>query len=157
MIDEANKVEELRIALGSENEARLEGVYAILFSMKGTAPDRDSPVREIPARLGDRWSALLLMILETGQFRHAELKRAVSILSSEQAISQRILTLRLRALERDGFVNRKITGANPPRVDYSLTPLGRDLTERLIGFIRWIENKSDEVIAARTLFEKQQS
>lgn len=157
MADVNLKLVSLQKALGEEDGNRLNGLCNILTSMNGSAPDRHSPVREIPARLGDRWSALLLMVLETGEYGHAELKRVVSILSSEQTISQRILTLRLRALERDGFVNRKITGTNPPRVDYSLTPLGSELTEKLMGLIRWIEEKSDEVVAARASFEDRQS
>lgn len=153
MVEETEKLAALRLALGKSQGLEIDGLSRILTSMKGVSPDRESPVREIPARLGDRWSALLLMVLETGTYRHAELKRVVSILSSEQSISQRMLTLRLRALERDGFVRREVYDSVSPRVDYSLTPLGQELTERFVALIRWIEENNDQVLCARALFE----
>lgn len=154
LLDKDNtKLDALGKVIGGDNDPRLDGLVSILTSMQGVPPDRNAPVREVLARLGDRWSALLLMVLQTGVYRHAELKRVVSILSSEQEISQRILTLRLRALERDGFVARKITDTIPPRVDYQLTPLGHEITIKLVEFVRWIEDKNEEVLAARERFE----
>ena len=114
--------------------------------------ERDDPVREIMARLGDRWSALLLVILTTGNYRHAALRRIIAVMSAERMISQRIMTLRLRALERDGLVARARLDTTPPSVTYSLTPLGQALAERLDGMIRWIKENEQEIMAARASF-----
>lgn len=117
--------------------------------------DRDDPVREVMARLGDRWSTLLLLILRAGPFRHATLRRLVNAISAEGAISQRVLTLRLRALERDGLVRRTITPTVPPQVDYALSPLGAELTEKVDGLLQWIEGKDAEIRAHRARFAGQ--
>ena len=76
----------------------------------------------------------------------------IAALSAERDISQRMLTLRLRALERDGFVARREHDTVPPRVDYALTDLGRGLAGELDRVIRWIEANSAEVEAARARF-----
>lgn len=123
-----------------------------LATQMGTPPGRDAPVREVMARLGDNWSALILKVLATGTYRHATLKRVIGALSAEGAISQRMLTLRLRALERDGFIARKEQPTTPPRVCYRLTPMGRDLTGEFDRLLGWIERHADDVAAARARF-----
>lgn len=115
--------------------------------------DRDAPVREIMTRLGDRWSSLILMVLSTGSYRHAALRRIIAVISAEKAISQRMLTLRLRALERDGLVKRHILETVPPSVTYSLTPLGQSLTKRLDAMIVWIKDNEAAILRARMEFE----
>lgn len=122
--------------------------------MGDSPPDKDAPVREVMARLGDNWSALILKVLSTGTYRHATLKRVMAALSSEGEISQRMLTLRLRALERDGFVLRTEQPTVPPRVEYALTDLGRGLTTELGRVIAWIETHSDQIEAARDRFSE---
>lgn len=117
---------------------------------------RDDPVREIVARLGDRWSTLLMFALEAGTMGHATLRRVICAISAEGNISQRMLTLRLRALERDGLVERRVTPTVPPRVDYTLTPMGRDLLTLVFGLVRWIETHNDRILAARAAFEEAQ-
>lgn len=125
----------------------------LIVHMNRFEHDRGDPVREIVARLGDRWSTLLLLVLETGPFRHAMLRRVVSVISAEKAISQRMLTLRLRALERDGLVSRAVTPTVPPQVEYALTPLGRELIGVVGGLLRWIESRNDEILESRRRFE----
>src|ERR1044071_10404101 len=78
-------------------------------------------VSGILARVGDKWSVLIIMRLGEGSRRFNEIKRMIG------GISQRMLTLTLRNLERDGLVKRTVTPSIPPRVDYELTDLGRDL------------------------------
>ncbi|HWU04116.1 MAG TPA: helix-turn-helix domain-containing protein [Novosphingobium sp.] len=118
--------------------------------------DRDAPVREVMALLGDRWSTLVLIVLAMGEWRHADLKRALGQLSAEQAISQRMLTLKLRALERDGFVARHATAHVPPRVSYALTPLGADLAGEARRVIDWVNTRADAIRAARCGFDAAQ-
>lgn len=125
----------------------------LIVHRDGTDFRRDDPVREITARLGDRWSSLLMFALESGTMGHARLRRVICAISAEGKISQRMLTLRLRALERDGLVARKVTPLVPPRVDYSLTPLGQQLTELIRNMVFWIESHHAEILAARTEFE----
>ncbi len=137
--------------------SRLAGLEKIIETMNGPAPDRDAPVREIPARLGDRWSALILMILQTGTYRHAELKRVVTLLAHEESISQRMLTLRLRMLERDGLVCRSVYPTVPPSVDYALSPLGEELAFRFFDLVFWIQERDADIMAARAQFDAAQS
>ena len=120
--------------------------------MGSPGPDRDAPVREVMARLGDNWSALILKVLATGTYRHATLKRVISALSAEGDISQRMLTLRLRALERDGFVRRTEHPSVPPRVDYALTPMGQGLAGEFDRILGWIEAHHTRIEAARAAF-----
>lgn len=138
----------------SEAGAVLErpGVQALAAEMRAHGTSRDAPVREIMGLLGDRWTTLILLVLATGSCRHSELRRALGHLSNEQAISQRVLTLKLRALERDGFVLRQATEDVPPKVSYELTVLGLALHAQASGLIGWIEANSSAIEQARDRF-----
>lgn len=139
-----------QVAPDDPRVAKLSGLRA---QMGDTPPGRDAPVREVMARLGDNWSALILKVLATGTYRHATLKRVVGALSAEGQISQRMLTLRLRALERDGFVARHELGTNPPRVEYTLTPLGTGLVAEFDRLLSWIEAHEGQIVQARGAVE----
>ncbi len=82
-------------------------------------------------RVGDKWSMLIVMNLSDGPRRFSELKRAIA------GISQRMLTLSLRGLERDGLISRTVTPTIPPRVDYELTQLGRSLQDPVKALGDW--------------------
>jgi len=142
-----------RVALPDDLES---GMAALREEMARFGHDREAPVREVMARLGDRWSTLVLIVLAMGEWRHADLKRALARLSSEQAISQRVLTMKLRSLERDGFVLRNITQHVPPRVSYALTPLGRALSVQARGLIDWVNGQSEAIRAARAAFDARE-
>jgi len=103
--------------------------------------------------LGDRWTSLILMVLAIGPWRHADLKRALAQLSAEQAISQRVLTLKLRTLERNGFVLRHVTGDVPPKVSYSLSPLGLELAGEGRRMVDWANARAEAIRAARQAFD----
>ena len=106
------------------------------------------PVRAILARVGDKWSVLIVMLLADGPKRFSELRRSID------GISQRMLTLTLRGLERDGLVSRTVLPTNPPRVDYALTSLGHSLRGPVGALGQWaIENQQD-VDAARRRFDE---
>lgn len=137
----------------SESAGALSQLSALVLRMDRHDNDRDAPIREVMARLGDRWSTLILLLLSAGTFRHAELRRLVAAMSAERAISQRMLTLRLRALERDGMVERKVTPTVPPRVDYALTRMGSEFVRLVDGLLVWIEAHHDEVLASRARFD----
>src|ERR1700740_792952 len=94
-------------------------------SIPGTlhVPEDCRAVSEVLARVGDKWTVLVVGKLGHGPKRFNEIRRALG------SISQRMLTLTLRGLERDGLVTRTVFPTIPPRVDYALTPLGRDLLQ----------------------------
>ena len=98
-------------------------------------------------RVGDKWSMLIVMILSDGPKRFSELKRAID------NISQRMLTLTLRGLERDGLVSRTVTPTIPPRVDYELTELGRSLREPVRALGDWAIAHIDCIRAAQQRFD----
>jgi DNA-binding HxlR family transcriptional regulator len=104
-------------------------------------------VREVLDRVGDKWSLFAMTLLGSGPMRFSELKRAI------EGISQRMLTLTLRTLERDGLVSRTVTPTRPPRVDYALTDLGRTLLVPVSGLVRWAEEHRTEIQAARNRFD----
>lgn len=133
------------------------GLQALAADMAAHGTRRDDPAREVMAMLGDRWTSLILQVLMIGEWRHADLKRALAQLSIEQAISQRVLTLKLRALERDGFVARHATGDVPPRVSYALTPLGIDLAHEGRRLIDWVNARSGAIHQARANFDMGQA
>jgi len=134
------------------SEERIAALAAQM-ALHGTA--RDAPVRAVMGLLGDRWTTLILLVLDTGPWRHAELRRVLARLSAEQSISQRVLTLKLRALERDGFVARAVSGDVPPRVSYRLTALGEGLAGEAQRTIGWIQARTEAIHAARAVFDGQ--
>ncbi|WP_179504583.1 MULTISPECIES: winged helix-turn-helix transcriptional regulator [unclassified Sphingomonas] len=129
------------------------GLIALAVDMAAHGTQRSDPTRAVMAMMGDRWTALILQVLMIGTWRHADLRRALSQLSAEQAISQRVLTLKLRALERDGFVERHVTADVPPRVSYALTPLGHDLAGQVRALIDWVNARGPAIAAARAAFD----
>ena len=104
-------------------------------------------VSSILARVGDKWSVLVIMLLIEGPRRFNELKRTIG------GISQRMLTLTLRGLERDGLVTRTIYPTIPPRVDYELTDLGRSLAQPVKALGTWAFENLPTIEAARKRFD----
>ena len=104
-------------------------------------------VASILARVGDKWSVFVIMLLGDGPRRFNEIKRMVG------GISQRMLTLTLRGLERDGLVTRTVFLTIPPRVDYELTDLGRGLWQPVEALGKWAADHQAEIEAARAKFD----
>lgn len=103
--------------------------------------------REILDRIGDKWSAYVIAELGEGTRRFSELRRAIA------GISQRMLTVTLRALERDGLIARQVYPVIPPRVEYSLTPLGQSLLAVVEALISWSDDHRRDVSAARRHYD----
>ena len=112
--------------------------------------DSCTPVRTVMARIADKWSLLTIMTLSDGTKRFSELQRGI------EGISQRMLTLTLRGLERDGLVTREVFPTIPPRVEYTLTPLGQSMREPVNALGGWIVNNLPEIDAARRRFDAAQ-
>jgi DNA-binding HxlR family transcriptional regulator len=104
--------------------------------------------REILNRVGDKWSVLVIVILGDGAKRFNDLKRTID------GISQRMLTLTLRGLERDGMVKRTVFPTVPARVDYALTPFGRTSLEPVMQLALWAQKHRPEVQRARDAYER---
>lgn len=108
----------------------------------------DCPVRRALDRIGDKWTTLIIGVLIDGPRRFSDIRRSVG------GISQKMLTQTLRSMERDGLVTRTMYPEIPPRVEYSLTPLGETLCEPLLAIIRWTEAHIDEVTASQARYDK---
>ena len=104
---------------------------------------------ETLARIGDKWTVLVVELLceSRGAMRFNEIRRAID------GISQRMLTLTLRSLERDGLVRRTVTPTSPPRVDYALTSVGATLSDRVRTLIEWSEQHRDYVAESRVRYD----
>jgi DNA-binding HxlR family transcriptional regulator len=118
---------------------------------KGLAYDvfaRGCPSRGTLENVTGRWGSLTLGALHDGTFRFNELRRRVD------GVSEKMLSQTLHALERDGLVHRDARPTNPPRVDYTLTPLGREVAERLLDLITFVEGRMDDVLEARGRYDE---
>ena len=115
------------------------------------SPDGCPAVREVLNRVGDKWSVLVVTLLGKGKQRFSELRRSV------EGISQRMLTLTLKGLERDGLVTRTVYPTVPPRVEYDLTRLGRSLLIPITGLGAWAAHNRVKIQSARTRYDAQNS
>jgi DNA-binding HxlR family transcriptional regulator len=106
-------------------------------------------VREVLKLVGDKWSVLIVGMLGKGSLRFSELKRRI------EGISQRMLTLTLRGLERDGLLTRTVTPSIPPRVDYELTTMGMTLLDPVLALAKWSERHRESIQAARDRFDRR--
>ncbi|HEY6516927.1 MAG TPA: helix-turn-helix domain-containing protein [Steroidobacteraceae bacterium] len=114
-------------------------------------PSEQCPkISQVLARIGEKWSVLIIIMLADRTRRFSELKRAIG------GISQRMLTLSLRGLERDGLVKRTVFPVVPPRVEYELTPLGRSLQASVSALGEWARSHLAEIDAAREVFDRKQ-
>ena len=102
------------------------------------------------SRIGDKWTVLVVQTLANGPKRFNELRREIP------SVSQRMLTLTLRNLERDGMVSRTVTPSIPPRVDYELTKLGKSLQEPIWALGRWATDNYDAIQGARATYDKRE-
>ena len=123
----------------------------------GTRADDDDPkqwdpregceVRQILDRVADKWSLLVIALLDRRTLRFSELQREID------GISQRMLTVTLRQLERDGLVRRTVYPVVPPRVEYELTPLGATLLDTIQSLVTWTEEHQDAIATARAEYD----
>jgi DNA-binding HxlR family transcriptional regulator len=108
----------------------------------------DCPGRDVLDHVVSKWGMLVMLALAERTYRYAELRRRIG------GVSERMLALTLRTLEEDGFVSRHDYGEVPPRVDYSLTPMGRQLAGHLEALGRWIAANTPKVLAAREKYQR---
>jgi DNA-binding HxlR family transcriptional regulator len=108
-------------------------------------------VREVLNRVGDKWSVLIVQLLADGPKRFSELRRAI------EGISQRMLTLTLKGLERDGLVIRTVYPTVPPRVEYELTGLGRTLRKPIQTLAKWAQENRERIQQSRNRYDAKTS
>ncbi|MER7005876.1 helix-turn-helix domain-containing protein [Dactylosporangium sp. NPDC000555] len=109
----------------------------------------DCEVRQILDRIADKWSLLVIALLDRRSLRFTELRRMID------GISQRMLARTLRHLERDGLVTRTVYPTVPPRVDYELTALGTTLHQTIRALVTWTETHQNDIAAARSAYDKR--
>ncbi|MER6508616.1 helix-turn-helix domain-containing protein [Nonomuraea sp. NPDC001636] len=105
-------------------------------------------VREVLNRIGDKWTVLVIALLADGPRRFNELRRLA------HGITQRMLSVTLRALQRDGLVTRTVTPTVPPRVDYALTDAGQSLAGVVAEVLRWAEDHRRYIHEARSAYDR---
>jgi len=115
----------------------------------GLSGEACNAARETFDRVGDRWSLYIMAQLRDGPVRFNQLKRDV------EGVSQRMLTLTLRSLERDGLISRAVYPTNPPQVEYTLTPAGQSLLEPIMALIEWTQSHQSNIEAARREFDHE--
>jgi len=113
------------------------------------ASPSDCSARKVLDRVGDKWSLHVIHLLGGGTRRFSDLRRMID------GISQRMLTVTLRGLERDGLVVRTVHPTVPPRVDYTLTPLGRTLLDTACTLITWADEHVAEIDAAQAAYDRR--
>src|SRR6266446_3507508 len=128
---------------------RQEGTLPIPSNLH--VPEDCRAVSEVLARIGDKWTVLVVTVLGDGRKRFNELRRALG------SISQRMLTLTLRGLERDGLVTRTVFPTIPPRVDYELTKLGHSLLKPVSSLGLWARQNRAAIHDARRRFDGAQN
>jgi DNA-binding HxlR family transcriptional regulator len=117
------------------------------MSPRNNRVERCPAVREVLNRVGDKWSVQIVSLLGDGPMRFSDLRRSI------EGISQRMLTLTLRGLERDGIVTRTVFPEIPPRVEYELTRLGNTLLEPIQGLAEWAEKFRTSIQDAREKYD----
>jgi DNA-binding HxlR family transcriptional regulator len=131
------------ISPSPENASLLERIRM------GEVLARDCPSREILNHVCSRWGVLVLVVLLDGMHRFSELRRKIG------GVSEKMLSQSLQSLEQDGFVDRKALPVVPPHVEYSLTPMGKEVALQVDGLTTWIEQNLPRILQARELRETE--
>ena len=113
----------------------------------GSPEHEDCGLRLTLDRLGEKWTVMAIAELSAGPRRYREIERALS------GVTQRMLTLTLRRLERDGLVHRDVEPTNPPSVTYSLSRTGMDFSRIAAGLVTWSRENKDDILAARDAYD----
>jgi len=121
------------------------------MSPRNIKKERCPAVREVLNRVGDKWSVQIVDLLGDGPMRFSDLRRSI------EGISQRMLTLTLRGLERDGLVSRTVFPEIPPRVVYELTKLGKTLLDPISALAEWAEAQRTAIQTARETFDARKT
>jgi DNA-binding HxlR family transcriptional regulator len=114
---------------------------------RGDLFDPDCPTRVILDRIGDKWTVLVVLLLSNGPLRFTELRDAIG------RVAPKVLTQTLRRLERDGLLTREVFAEVPPRVEYTLTPMGRSLISPISAVTEWAETHVPAISQAQQHYD----
>ena len=121
-------------------------------NLKIFAEAETCPARNVLDRFGDKWSTLVILVLnEDEKLRFNELHKVIG------DISQKMLTVTLRNLEADGLASRKVYPEIPPRVEYKLTPLGKSLVPHISSLLKWADQNFSSIMASRSKYNQKAS
>jgi DNA-binding HxlR family transcriptional regulator len=121
-------------------------------NLKIFAEAETCPARNVLDRFGDKWSTLVILVLnEEEKLRFNELHKVIG------DISQKMLTVTLRNLEADGLASRKVYHEIPPRVEYKLTPLGKSLVPHISSLLKWADQNFSSIMASRSKYNQKAS
>lgn len=159
-MDDTARLAEVLEAIGRDRDEaqwrrHAANLESLLHSMAQYGNRRADPVRMVQATLGDRWSSLVMHLLNGGMLRFTELRRVIGLVSAEQGISPRVLTLKLRVLERDGLLARHVTDDVPSHVEYRLTELGVNAYAHFAAQVRWTERATPLIHEARRDYDSR--
>ncbi|MCX5326874.1 helix-turn-helix domain-containing protein [Streptomyces sp. NBC_00120] len=152
----------VRAVLDLSESGRLEGARKELFEYVAGQLARferssDNPIVAVVDHIGNYWRNWLLVIVRTGPYRPSTIQRLLAALDPSHPISQRMLTLSLRLLERDGIIAREVFDDGRRHVEYSLTPLGRELSDGFMALLDCIDRSAGEVAESRAKFDAAQA
>ncbi|WP_460441185.1 winged helix-turn-helix transcriptional regulator [Amycolatopsis stemonae] len=117
--------------------------------MPARPDERNEWMRDVLARVDDKWGVVILSLLKDGPLRYSALSRLLP------GVSQRMVTLSLRKLERDGLIDRTVTPATPPQVEYALTDVGSSLEIKLEELIGWALQHEDHIRRSRARYDAE--
>jgi DNA-binding HxlR family transcriptional regulator len=139
--------------LKADSYAKVTTPKAVTHAQQWVADEYSGPcpIRQLLDRIGDTWTVLVILKLGVQPLRFRQRLKAID------GISQRMLTVTLRALERDGLVLRTVLDTKPPSVEYQLTPIGLSLLDPITGLIHWALANEQKIAKARADFEKKRS
>lgn len=140
-------------ASGAPTEQQLRHFEYIATNLRRFGAARQDPVQSMLAHVGNFWSNAVLCALQVGPLRPSTLQKLFTMLSPQQPISRRMLTLNLRMLEEDGLIEREVHDLRNPHVEYRLTALGEDLTDILFSIIQWASVHCQQIRDARDHYE----
>lgn len=117
-------------------------------TIEGDLFDNQCPTRTVLDRIGDKWSVLVLLILQHGRMRFTDLKNEIG------GVTPKVLTQTLRTMERDGLLIREVYAEVPPRVEYQLTELGHSLHDAVLHIASWAQGNVANILTARENFDQ---
>jgi DNA-binding HxlR family transcriptional regulator len=120
---------------------------SVLKATRGDLFDSDCPTRVILDRIGDKWTVLVVLLLSNGPLRFTELRDGIG------RVAPKVLTQTLRRLERDGLLTREVFAEVPPRVEYTLTPMGRSLISPISAVTEWAESHVPAISQAQQHYD----
>jgi len=144
----------LEAAAGGDVRRDERELFEYVSALVSQTPSvRDHPIVDVVDHVGNYWCNWLLVILRAGPYRPSTMRRLLMAFDPSHPISQRMLTLNLRALERDGLVSRQVIDDDRLHVEYTLTPLGRELSEQVMTLVRWVDDHAEAIRRARVAFD----